>query len=117
MHSLCHRAYNNYLVEINSKYPKSKQLQFIKRINWILPCIVKGMPFPGTPTFYTDANKLGMACFKSEKKNKQSNSNPLYSCSENRVLCHSMALLDFPELFNISTDSQYAESCSAYRNC
>lgn len=26
------------------------------------------MPFPGTPTFYTDANKLGMACFKSEKK-------------------------------------------------
>ena len=52
--------------EINSKYPKNKHLHFIKRTNWILPCIVQGTPIPDTPTFYTDANKLGIAGYKSE---------------------------------------------------
>lgn len=72
------------------------------------------MPFPGAPTFYTDANKLGMACFKSEKKISKVIQTPYTSVEKPEfyaTLC--MALLDFPKLFNVSTDSQYAESCSA----
>lgn len=37
------RACSNYLGKVN-KYPKSKHLQFIKRSNWVLPCIVKRPP-------------------------------------------------------------------------
>lgn len=51
---------NNYLGEIKSNYPKSKCIEFIKRTNWILPLIVKGMPIPVASTFYTDAKNLGM---------------------------------------------------------
>ena len=29
--------------------------------------IIKGMPIPEVPTFYTDSNKLGMAGLKSDK--------------------------------------------------
>jgi hypothetical protein len=42
----------------------------IKKSNWILSCIVKGIPIPEMPTFYTDANKLGMASYKAEKLSK-----------------------------------------------
>lgn len=31
------RACSNWGAEINNKYPKGKQLQFIKRNNWVLP--------------------------------------------------------------------------------
>ena len=65
------RASGNYLGEINSKYPKSKCLQFIKTTNWILPWILKGMPIPEASIFYSDANKLGMVDFKSDQKKKK----------------------------------------------
>lgn len=52
------RAHNNYLGEMNNKYPKSKCLLFIKRTNWILPHIVKGTPVPEAPTFYTEKGRL-----------------------------------------------------------
>ena len=35
--------------EINNKYPQSKQLQFIKRTNWILPRTVRGTPISKAP--------------------------------------------------------------------
>ena len=55
-------AYNNFLGEINNRYPKSKWLHFIKGINWILPHIIKGTPISGAATtFYTDASKSGKA--------------------------------------------------------
>jgi hypothetical protein len=53
------------LEEINNKYPKSKHLQFIKRINCILPLIVKETPISKTPTFYTDGNKTKITGCKS----------------------------------------------------
>ena len=34
---------------INVKYPKGKQLQFIKRTNWILPHIVRETSMPKDP--------------------------------------------------------------------
>lgn len=49
-----------WVAKINNKYPKSKQLQFIKRTNWILPCIVRGPPISKALTFYTDANNSGI---------------------------------------------------------
>ena len=36
------RARSNFLGEINNRYPKSKQLQFLKRTHWILPHLIKG---------------------------------------------------------------------------
>ena len=59
-------AYNNFLGEINNRYPKSKWLHFIKRTNWILPHIIKGTPISEAPTFYTKANTSGRAWYKSE---------------------------------------------------
>ena len=58
---------SNFLGEINNKYPKSKHLQFIKRINCILPLIVKETPISAASTFYTDTNKSCKAGYKSEK--------------------------------------------------
>ncbi|KAL6091746.1 hypothetical protein STEG23_010248 [Scotinomys teguina] len=49
------RACSNFLGEINNRYPKSK------RIEWVLPHIVRQKPISGVLTFYTDANKLGKA--------------------------------------------------------
>ena len=45
-------------------------IQFRKRTNWILPFILKRTPIPEAPTFYTDANKMGMADYKSDKISK-----------------------------------------------
>lgn len=39
-------------------------------MNWILPCIIKGMPIPETPIFYTDASKSEMAGYKSDQMSK-----------------------------------------------
>ena len=55
--------------EINNKCPKSNRLQLIEIANSILPHIVKGTPFSGTSTFYTDANESGKVDYKSEKNN------------------------------------------------
>lgn len=41
-----------------------------KKTNWILPHIIKRTPIPEAPTFYTDANKMGMAGYKSDKISK-----------------------------------------------
>ena len=67
------RACANFLGEINSNYPKSGRLNlinFIKRISWILPQIVRDAPITRACTFYTDANKSGMAGYKSEELSK-----------------------------------------------
>jgi hypothetical protein len=64
------RACSNFRGEINNKYPQSKQLQFIKRNNWILPQIIKRTPTSGGPTFYTDTNKSKKAGHKSEDISK-----------------------------------------------
>jgi hypothetical protein len=69
IHKVLQRASNNYL-EINNKYLESKLIVFTKRTNWILPCIVKRTPIPEAPTFYTDANKMGMAGYESDKISK-----------------------------------------------
>ena len=69
IHKVLQKASNNYL-EINNKYLKSKLIVFTKRTNWILPCIVKRTPIPEAPTFYTDANKMGMAGYESDKISK-----------------------------------------------
>ena len=53
------RAYSNFGGEISNIYPECKQLQFIKRTNWILSYIIKGMPISRVLTFHTDANKSG----------------------------------------------------------
>ena len=61
------RACSNYLGEINNKYLKSKCIQNVKWIKWTLPFIVKRIPIPEVLTFYTDANKMEMAGYKSDK--------------------------------------------------
>ena len=63
------RACSNFRGEINNKCPKSNRLQLIEIANSILPHIVKGTPFSGTSTFYTDANESGKVDYKSEKNN------------------------------------------------
>lgn len=59
------RTCSNFFEEINNKYLKSKQLQFIKN-NWILLSTVRGTPVSKAPTFYLDANKLGMVGYSQE---------------------------------------------------
>jgi hypothetical protein len=44
---------------------KSKCIQLIKRTNWILLHIIKRTLIPEAPTFYTVANKIVMAGYKS----------------------------------------------------
>ena len=96
IHKVLQRASNNYL-EINNKYLESKLIVFTKRTNWILPCIVKRTPIPEAPTFYTDANKMGMAGYKSDKINK--------------VIKSLYISVQKPELYAICTVlSDYAES-------
>lgn len=52
------------VAEINYKYPKSKQLQFIERTEWIFPCTVKSHMFWRFLHVNIDAHKLGMAGYK-----------------------------------------------------
>ena len=87
------KACNNYLGEIN-EYLQSKHLQFTKRTNWILPSIVKGTPIPEAPTFYTDANKLGMASSKSDKMSKVIQS-PHTSVQKFRAIHNSYGIIRF----------------------
>lgn len=61
---------NFFNIEINDRYFKSKQLQFIKWTNWILLSTVRGIPVSTAPTFYLDANKLGMMSYKSGDRSK-----------------------------------------------
>lgn len=50
---------------MNNKYLKSKQLQFIKH-SWILLSTIRGTPVSKAPTFYLDANELGMVDYSQE---------------------------------------------------
>lgn len=61
---------SNSLWDIASRYLKSKWLQFIKRTDWVLTRIVKGIPNSGAPIFHTDANKSGKSEYKWEDVNK-----------------------------------------------
>jgi hypothetical protein len=63
-------ASSNFLEDINNRYPKSKWLQFIKRTNCFLHCIIKGTPISGTSIFYTDASKSGKTGYTSEDVRK-----------------------------------------------
>jgi hypothetical protein len=109
------RTHSDFLGEINNRYPKSRQLQFI-RTNWILPRIIKGTTVSGIPTFYTDASKSGKAGFKSEYKSKVFES-PYKSVQKSQLYAIIMVLSDLQESLNIVTDSQYAESCFTLRDC
>lgn len=94
------------LGEINKKYPKTRPLHFIKRINWILPTIVKRTILE-LLTFYTDASNLGMSGYMLEKN--KSNSKPI--CLSSKLSCMPLILLYFPESLNIVTDSICRMSC------
>jgi hypothetical protein len=48
-----------------------KQIHAVyKRTNWICPYIVKRTQISEALTFYTNTNKMGMACYKSDKISK-----------------------------------------------
>jgi hypothetical protein len=80
--------------EINSKYPKSKHLQFIKITNWITPCIIKGTPILEAATFCTDANKLGMAGYELDKgKKMECNPKPIYFSIKFGIVCNSYCII------------------------
>ena len=64
------KACSDFLGEINNKYPRSKRIQFIKETNWIFPHVVQDTPISGALTFYTDANNLGKAGYKSDNFTK-----------------------------------------------
>ena len=64
------RACANSLGEIHSNYPKSNRFNLIKRTSWILPRIVCDALLTGAHIFYTDANKSGKPCYKSEELSK-----------------------------------------------
>ncbi|KAL6030268.1 hypothetical protein STEG23_031665, partial [Scotinomys teguina] len=102
------RACNNFLGEINNRYPKSKRIEFIKKTEWVLPHIVRQKPISGVLTFYTDANKLGKAGYKSGDLSKVVQS-PYNSVQKAELYTILMVLMDFTEPLNIATDSQYAE--------
>ncbi|KAL6092360.1 hypothetical protein STEG23_021666 [Scotinomys teguina] len=102
------RACSNFLGEINNRYPKSKRIEFIKKTEWVLPHIVRQKPISGVLTFYTDANKLGKAGYKSGDLSKVVQS-PYNSVQKAELYAILMVLMDFTEPLNIVTDSQYAE--------
>lgn len=79
-----HRACSNYLGKINNEYQENKCILLIKGTNWILPCIVKKTLISETPTFYTDANKMGTEGYKSEQISKVIKS--LYTSVQNSEL-------------------------------
>lgn len=87
---------------------ESKQLQFIKRTNWILHNIIKGIPISGALTFCTDANKSGKAGHKPEDISKVAES-PYKSVEKSESYVILMVLSDFQGPLIIITDSQYAE--------
>ena len=68
----------------------------------------KKTPIPEAPTFYTDANKMGMASYKSDKISKVIKS-PYTSVQKSQIYAVLTVLLDYPESLNIITDSLYAE--------
>ncbi|KAL6091210.1 hypothetical protein STEG23_017687 [Scotinomys teguina] len=102
------RACSNFLGEINNRYPKSKRIEFIKKTEWVLPHIVRQKPISGVLTFYTDANKLGKAGYKSGDLSKVVQS-PYNSVQKAELYVILMVLMDFTEPLNTVTDSQYAE--------
>ncbi|KAL6079786.1 hypothetical protein STEG23_023427 [Scotinomys teguina] len=102
------RACSNFLGEINNRYPKSKRIEFIKKTEWVLPHSVRQKPISGVLTFYTDANKLGKAGYKSGDLSKVVQS-PYNSVQKAELYAILMVLMDFTEPLNIVTDSQYAE--------
>ncbi|KAL6070467.1 hypothetical protein STEG23_006054, partial [Scotinomys teguina] len=102
------RACSNFLGDINNRYPKSKKIEFIKKTEWVLPHIVRQKPISGVLTFYTDANKLGKAGYKSGDLSKVVQS-PYNSVQKAELYAILMVLMDFTEPLNIVTDSQYTE--------
>lgn len=84
------RACSNYLGEINNIYAKSKELQFIKRTEWILPHVVKRTPISGALTLYADANKLGMAGCKSGSSSKS-----IFFSIKIRIICYFNGFIRF----------------------
>lgn len=80
------RACSDYLGEVNNRYPQSKHMQLIKRINWIPPCIVKGTQIPEAPALYTNANKMGKAGYKPDKIS-QVITGPYSSVKKIRITC------------------------------
>lgn len=93
--------------ENNSKFPKSKRIQFRKRTNWIISHVVSETQISGTPTFYIDANESGNMHYKSVYLSKVNHST-YDSVQKSNLYAILMILFDFPEHFNIVPNSQYA---------
>ncbi|ERE72103.1 HERV-K-3q27.3 provirus ancestral Pol protein [Cricetulus griseus] len=100
-------ALTELLGMISNNYPKLR-IKLIKKTVWILPHIIRQTPISGVLTFYTDANKSGKADYKAGEVSKVVQSP--YTCVQKAKL-HAilMVLMDFTELLNIVTDSQYAK--------
>ena len=86
-----------FLGEINNNYPKSKRIQLIKRTNCILPHHAWVTPITGTPTFYTDANKLGKAGYRSKKLSEMDQS-PYDSVQKSELYAILMVLRNLKKL-------------------
>ena len=111
------REWNDFLGEINNRYPKIRWLQFIKRTNLILPCIIKRTPISGAPTLYTDASKSGKAGYKSEDVNKVAES-PYKSVQKSELYAIIMVWSDFQESLKYSDQlSICKKGCFIHRDC
>ena len=54
------RAWSNFFWKrLLRNIPKARDFSKSKRINCILSHIIKGLPYSGAPTFYTNAKKSG----------------------------------------------------------
>jgi hypothetical protein len=71
------------------------------------------MTNPWSLTFYPDANKLGMSGYKLGNISKALQS-PYSSVQKSEAYAILMVLLDFPEVFNIITDSKVAKRKLCY---
>ena len=88
------RAFTTFLGEISNNYPKIKRIWLIKRTNWILPHNVWDIPITEALTFYTQANKLGKAGYKSENLSKVEQS-PYNSVQRSELFAILMVLRNF----------------------
>ena len=101
----CQRICSDFLGEIKNKYPKSKQIQFIKRTAWVLPHTVRREPISRVFTLYSEANRLGKSGYKAGNISKVVQI-PHDSVQKSELCAGLMILLDFNESLKMTTDSQ-----------
>lgn len=103
------RAFSNFMGKNHNIYSKDNRIQFLKRTQWILPKIISPTPLSGAETYFTDANKQGMAGYSNFKENKVVQS-PYQSVQKAELSAIVMLLQDKDSMsLNIITDSQYTK--------